>query len=431
MIEKLAVPRIVITGFGLVTPLGGSAWETFAALLAGRSIADRAAKLPEDVAAVDLVRAVGAVSIAQHSPSDPAVELAERAGREALTMAGVSGDEVGGLPCIIATSKGAVHALTAAAEKYARRGSGKRLITGTTAPPPADAHRAVTLGPQGYLTHHLRRRLKLGDTTHLVAACASSLIALHRARLMLQSTLAPPRSAPQRVLILSCDAALLPAFIHAYQRLGVLAPLNAAQYRGAPLDQSASGFMIAEAGAAVVLERVDDDAPLPRCALELIDSSEACDAFDLIRPCADMPALRHLAASLLRDRDIDLIHPHATGTPGTPPHDTAELRALLPQAAASLDLPSTLAPPRPDLYAHKGALGHTLGASGLISTVLACLCARTQRRPPMPWITAPIAPHLTANPPGLARPIRTQAVFAAGFAGHAAGVVLRSPSPDR
>ena len=50
---------------GLVTPLGLSAWETFAALLAGRTIADRAAELPADISALDLVRATGGVSVAQ------------------------------------------------------------------------------------------------------------------------------------------------------------------------------------------------------------------------------------------------------------------------------------------------------------------------------------------------------------------------------
>lgn len=411
------VPRIFITGFGLVTPLGHSAWQTFSALLAGRTIADRVAELPTDIAPVDLVRAVGAVSFAQHSSCDPSVELAERAGREALTMAGVPQSEVAEIPCIIATSKGAVHALTAAADRHQSLAiSPRKYPQPSTTTRPTDAHLAVTLGPHGYLTHHLRHRLGLGVTTHLVAACASSLIALHRARLALLN--APPLAAspiPPRTLILTADAALLPSFIHAYHRLGVLAPLTAATYRGFPLDSRAQGFMIAEAGAAVLLERIDDPNYLPpRHAIELLDTAEACEAFDLIRSDESLPALTRLAHRLMQGRTIDLIHPHATGTEH---HDTYELNAL--------DLRFPNPPSLPDLYAHKGALGHTLGTSGLISTVLACLCSRTGRRPPMPWLEQPIASHLRAEP--AARPIRTQAVFAAGFAGHTAGAILRAP----
>ncbi len=501
-------PRIFITGFGLATPLGHNAWETFAALLAGRTIADRCAELPGDIGPVDLVRAIGSVSFAQHSSCDPAVELAERAGREALMMAGVSDDEVPAIPCIVATSKGAVHALTAAANQYQPVGaSHARPLAPTPAGIPPlrlrDAHLVVILGPHGYLTHHLRQRLNLGDTTHLVAACASSLMALHRARLRLLHQ-APPRQAPRRILILTADAALLPSFIHAYQRLGVLAPLTREGYRGRPLDRAAAGFMIAQAGAAIVLERIDDpDFVPPRHAVEVIDSAEACEAHDLIRTDPAMPALRRVARQLLTGRAIDLVHPHATGTAGQTPHDDCELKAIagadftsgggdsgsgtsergltqptvneasslgqpnsgrrgavespspiprhceasgygsveLPRNTPPLhglstglgegfkraeQIPSAIVHPNSttDLYAHKGALGHTLGASGLISTILACLCARTGRRPPMPWLANPIAAGLAPAVPQ--RPIRLQAIFASGFGGHTAGVVLRS-----
>lgn len=417
--ESYTLPsRIFITGFGLVTPLGHSAWETFAALLAGRTIADRVSELPEDISSIDLVRAVGGVSFAQHSPCDPSVELAERAAREALTMAGVRDEEVGDLSCVVATSKGAVHALTDAADRHASVATAQRPHLHQPQPHhrSSDAHLAVTLGPHGYLTHHLRRRLHLGNVMHLVAACASSLIALHRARLALlheqndgsQSS----ASGPRRTLIITADAALLPAFVNSYHRLGVLAPLTAQNYRGLPLDEGAQGFMIAQAGAALVLERVDDDHwHTPSHAVELLDSSEACDAFDLIRPCTSMPALRHISQQLLHGRDIDLIHPHATGTEQ---HDQLELEAIT----------ESLTSKAADFYAHKGALGHTLGCSGLISTVIACLCARTQRRPPMPWLNRPVSAQIHAQP--VKQAIRTQAVFAAGFAGHAAGVVLRS-----
>ena len=416
--ESLALSRrIFITGFGLVTPLGHSAWETFAALLAGRTIADRVRELPCDISTIDMVRAIGGVSFAQHSPCDPSVELAERAAREALAMAAVSGSEIHDVPCIIATSKGAVHALTQAADRHVSMVSGLKVTQPITHQRVLDAHLSVVLGSHGYLTHHLERRLHLGEVTHLVAACASSLIALHRARLSLLYDDAcaanQPTNSPRRMLIVSADAALLPAFIHAYHRLGVLAPLSPQDYRGLPLDEAASGFMIAQAGAAIVLESVDDDQwQPPRHAVELIDSSEACDAFDLIRPCESMPALHHLSSRLLRDRHVDLIHPHATGTEH---HDRFELDAIR----------ATMGPSTPDFYAHKGALGHTLGCSGLISIIIACLCARTQRRPPMPWLKTPISPLITSDSPRGS--IRTQAVFAAGFAGHAAAAILASP----
>ncbi len=481
--------RIIITGFGLVTPLGLGAWATFAALLAGRTISDRAAALPPDIAAIDLARAIGCVAAAQHAADDPAVELAEHAAREAGV--GCRGSGVGNplrpplppgegwgegrkelsrqaadgssssnaswgegrkemsrpdsepappLPCFLGTSKGAFRRFDEAAALFALRGHD------------AISHRSakalcevIALGPGEYLSQRLEKRLNIRVAHHAVAACASSLVALHRARLALLNR----QVEGDRALVLTADAALTPSLIHAYRKLGVLAPLSPTDYACRPLDQQRQGFVLAEAGAAVMLQRIDDPgSPLPRGSVELIDTGEACDAYDLIRPCRDMPAVNHLAEHLLAGRDIDLIHPHA---PGTQDHDPAEMAVYRRHAQANVrratgcrpkpaagtlaqlagmqaPLAGTQAQSSPctlDFYAHKGALGHTLGASGLVSLVIACLCARAQQRPPMPWLREPIDPAAAAA--RLAGPpIQTQAIFAAGFGGHAAGAVIRS-----
>ncbi|MCX5660622.1 MAG: beta-ketoacyl synthase N-terminal-like domain-containing protein [Planctomycetota bacterium] len=408
-------PAIVITGVGLVTPLGHSAWETFAALLDGRTLADRAAKLPDGIDPVDLVKALGSVGNIQHISTDPAITLAERAAGEALFMAdpkagnAASGDRRP-IDAIVGSSKGAVHALVAAADRVA----GVRRPRISAIPPP-DAHLAVALGPHGYLLRHLRQRLPLGQAHSTVAACASSLTALHEARL---SLIRSPRNAdggPRRMLVVTSEAALLPLFIHSYARLGVLPPLTPAGYRPRPLDERRSGFALTELAAAIVLETVDVVRPEQ---VELLDTAIAAESSDVIRTTPGMPALAHIAQRLLGgNRDerepIDLIHPHATGTVD---NDPAELAVYADALAGS---------PPPDLYAHKGALGHGLGAAGLVSLVLAWLCARSGRRPPMPWLDQPIASQLSLVRAAAPRPIRTQAVFAAGFGGHVAGAVIR------
>lgn len=388
-------PYILIRGFGLQTPLGASAWGTFSALLAGRVLADRAASLPADVAAVDLVRAVGQVSAASRTGTDPSVSLAEAAGREAMLMAGGTGGHTG---AFLGASKGAMHALTDAMRTL------WPLKASHLAPPPVtDAVAAVALGPHGYLTHHLRRRLGLGWMRSHVAACASSLTALHYARLaMLNEGLT-------RAIVLTSEAALLPTFIHSYQRLGVLPPLHRDGYRAAPLDESRSGFMLTDCGAAMILE-TSYEPPLPG-DFELLDSAIACDTHDVIRPSPNLDALHHVAGRLLSQTTVDVIHPHATGTVE---HDPGEL-------AVYDSLPGGV---EPEMYACKGALGHALGAAGLAALVVACLCAKTDRLPPMPWLRRPLR-RTRCGDRRTAGPLRTHAVFAAGFGGHAAGAVIR------
>lgn len=364
-------PRhILITGIGLISPLGYSAWETFSNLLAGRTLPDRMAELPDNLHPIELARVAGSIGISHGSASDPAVELAERAIREACTHANVSPE---GLHVITGASKGAV----------------TRFF---------DEPQNVVLGPHGYWAAELTRRLKLGSVKNIVAACASGLYAVHHARQLLMSGKA------QRVLVVTAEAALLPHFIASSQRLGILAPLLKEAYVGRPLDEARNGFMLSQVGAAILLQ-VSDTAKAGQLAL--LDTMVGCEAHDIIRPAPDMPALSHIAEHLIGDRHIDLLHPHATGTRDQDPAELAVYRRFAPDS---------------DVYANKGALGHSLGSAGLVSLVIACLCAKTKRRPPMPWMNTPIDSRIKAD---LQRgDYATHAVFATGFGGHVAGAVM-------
>ncbi len=262
----------MVAGVGLVTPLGVGAWSTYASLLAGRRITDRIEKLEPDTEAVPLVQAVGGVSVARHTATDPAVELAERAAREA---AGEAGTALQNLPTWLGTSKGAVGAMSEAVTQRMRGGmrggdeggheggdeggheGGRAAIT-------PDRALAVALGPHGYLAHHLALRTGLSLRSHCVAACASSLTALHQARTALidRDPLMRPRIG-EYALVLTAEAALLPPFIHSYRRLGVLAPLTLDGYRGRPLAAQREGFILAEVGAAVLLQRLPPANPPP------------------------------------------------------------------------------------------------------------------------------------------------------------------------
>ncbi len=388
--------RVAVTGLGLVTPLGHDAWSTFRALLSGRTIADRLAQLDEDTTPFNIARKVGGVKIARHDPVDPAIALAERAAREAITEAGA---EALGLPTWCGCSKGAVVALERAADG---------------GPP-----HAAALGPHQWLASELSRRTGVDIRGHCVAACASSLVALDRARRAILHGQA------QSALVVSAEAALTPMFVHSYRRLGVLAPLTLEGYRAAPLDEARGGFTLAEVGVAVVLRGVPPGIAWPMqgssTAPELLDTACLAEAFDALRPPQAMSALREVARRLLAGRPIAALHPHA---PGTREHDATELRMLAEVLNAEREMTQAHEPV--SVYASKGALGHTLGSAGLVSLVLACLMRRTKRRPPMPWLRSPMrgaAMPVSPETQGIAD--GCHAVFAAGFGGHTAGAILR------
>ena len=384
-----ATIAVELAGLGLITPLGVGAWPTFRALLAGRRVSDTTAGIepPPHTPPERFVRGVGSVAAVQHAATDPVVELAERAAREATAEAGL--DTAWGLPLYLGCSKGATTTLL-------------------------DRPGVLANGPHGFVAAELSRRMSVEPRGCFVAACASGLAALDAAARAIRAGRC--RSA----LVVSAESSLTPLFIASYQRLGVLAPLTPDGYEQRPLHPDRRGFVLAETGAAVVLRAVDNaadapetDAPTPhRPCPRLLFTGTANDAHDLIRCHPDLPATRHLirhAAATLDQAPASAlaVHPHA---PGTPDHDPAE-QAALDDAGRDLkmDLGRTL-------YANKGALGHGLGASGLASLVVAALCHRTRRLPPMPWLGTP------ARDLG---PDTAHLVLAAGFGGHAAAALIQ------
>ncbi len=371
--------RCAISGIGLVTPLGHSAWETIRALLEGRRTADRLGEMPEEVDPLVLAKATGGSAFSTFSATDPAVDLAERAAREALTDAGV--EAARDVRMIAASSKGAVTGL------FDDASSERRAET-------------IALSPHGYLSWHLRSRLGAGDTSSVVAACCTSIAALHQARLEIES------GERERVLVVGVESAMLAAFVHSYKRLGVLAPMApASAYYGRPLDAERCGFTLNECAAAVLLER---DGEARQTHGMLCGTALATQPFDLVRAAGAFDALtRVIRRAAPGDERIALVQPHATGTAD---NDERELRAI--EAALGDRCAGT------PVYASKGAVGHGLGAAGLVNVVLSCLMGRVRKTAPMGWIATPVESRMEIAPAGSDVTGGLHVITAAGFGGH-------------
>lgn len=400
-------PRAAIAGLGLISPLGRSLWATGRALLESRTTTDILDKAQREIDAdpdpethpalaltrdaAMLTRTVGAVGRVAPWMEDPAIELADLAAREAFFDATGSGDaeSIRGVRTIVASSKGAVLTLIDDQWKKARDG-------------------AAVLGPHEWLAHRLRRRMGLGHTTSVVAACATSACALHQARCEIES------GEHDRILVVAVEAALHPVFAHSYKRLGVLAsidPLRA--HRPRPLDNRRAGFTLVEIASAVVLER--DDLPGHRRWGVLLGSALGTEPYDIVRSAPVFGALSAcIRRAVPRGTSLQLIQPHATGTVD---NDARELAAI---AAA---LPDSFATP---IYASKGALGHPLGASAMVNLALGCAFAKFGKRPPMPWLDEPIDCAFALTREAQAVAPGAQVLTSAGFGGHVGAVCFRA-----
>ncbi len=246
-----------------------------------------------------------------------------------------------------------------------------------------------------------------GPRLTLSAACASSLHALIRATMMLQLGEA------DRVIVVGVESSLHPAFIESFKRLGVIA--NAGE-PCRPMDMHRSGFLISEAAAAVCLER--RKAVAGEITIDGFAIGSDASHLTHTNPAAD--TLKYCLKRVIAARPVDLVHTHATGTVS---NDVIELAAIESASANTL-------PGGPIFYSHKGAIGHSLGASGLVGTVLSVMSHRNGLVPgnvntPNPMATK--TGRISQQP--IEQSIRRSIVIAAGFGGATGVIGLSSASP--
>lgn len=361
-------PIPLITGLGLVTPLGASVESSWRSLLEGRYILDS-----------------GRLDQAPHAGEPRVNLLALRAAEQALEEAKWSENERSSAALLVGTSKGPVESwIGASACNSITRG------ISDTANCLAD-HFGFSTGP--------RRTLS--------AACASGLHALIFGAMLIRS------GQVSRCLVVGAESSLHPMFIESFRRLGVLAkPGEGCR----PFDRDRSGFVMSEAAAAVTMAAAGEGSARSRCgAYAMIDRfALAGDATHLTGSDPTGRTLRSVLANVINGRHVDLIHAHATGTIL---HDPVELAAI-EDNLVRCDF-------EPMIYSHKGALGHSLGAAGMISVVINCLIhrhgivpgnVRTQARLPTRGA------RIDAKP--VAGNFRRSIVTASGFGGTIAAVAL-------
>jgi 3-oxoacyl-[acyl-carrier-protein] synthase II len=371
--------RIGIAGYGIVSPLGTSALETWDALLAGRVIDTHA-------------------SVPVHScPREPRVAtLALHAAREAIASTGWSPNELEDetTAIIVGTSKGPVETwLTAPPEHMSSTtyiAAGRDDVFGLAAVCDAVA-RDVGAG--------------FGPRLTLSAACASGLHALGRAWMMIRSRQV------ERAIVVAAESSLHPLFLSSFKRLGVL-PKDGVGCR--PFDERRDGFLMSEAAAAVCLSALEPEANGDSSGGVFVDRfALGGDATHLTGSDPDGRLLRRLIGEVAGTNPIDLVHAHGTGTLT---NDPVELAAIDDTVRGT-----------PQVFSHKAALGHSLGAAGLISVVLNCMAHERGVIPPNARTDRPLrAERLKISRGSVRREVRRSIAIAAGFGGPTAVVGLSS-----
>ena len=240
-----------------------------------------------------------------------------------------------------------------------------------------------------------------------VAACATGLIAVLQGAAMVHAGLCDV------CIVGSADAGLRASVLASFHRLRVTSRNSDAASACRPFDSSRDGFIVGEGAAVMILEsRLHAEArsatPLAKVTgggwlndptgLTQIDTSGSVVA----------ELLRRVILNQLQWPDIIGLH----GT-GTEPNDLAEARGVRSFFGQS---------PIPPCFAVKGAIGHLLGAAGSVETALTILSLHHQHFPGTANLQSPDSrcriPLVSHGKPMLS--IRRAAKLSLGFGGHVA-----------
>jgi 3-oxoacyl-[acyl-carrier-protein] synthase II len=191
-----------------------------------------------------------------------------------------------------------------------------------------------------------------------------------------------------------------------------------------PFDRRRDGFVIAEGGAALVLEEYERaKARGAHIYAEVLGSASTADAYHITAPLPGGDGARSCMELALDDAGItteDVAHINAHGT-STGLNDLAEAEAIT----------KLFGTPSPPVTSIKGVTGHSLGAAGAIEAVAVCLTIERALIPPTVGLEE-LDPEITIDVvTGTARPFTPGPVLSNsfGFGGHNGCLVLGPVAP--
>ncbi|MET0481066.1 MAG: beta-ketoacyl-[acyl-carrier-protein] synthase family protein [Mycetocola sp.] len=408
--------KIVVTGIGASSPLGGTAPESWKALLAGESgirsleydwVAEH--NLPVTFAGEAKVRPSEVLERQEVKRLDPSSQFALVSAREAWADAGSPAD-VDPLRVGVDYSTGIGGLWTLLDAWDTLREKGPRRVLPMTIPMlmPNAASAAISMSIPS-------RAYSRTD----VSACASSTEAIANAYEHLQAGLADV------VIAGGTESVVHPLPIAAFSAMQALSRRNdSPETASRPYDVSRDGFVLGEGAASIVLETEEHAlARGARIYAELAGGSVTSDSYHITAPDPEGSAAARAMLGALERADAsltDVLHVNAHAT-STPVGDIAEYNALLRVFGDHL--------PNIAVSATKAATGHLLGGTGALEAIFTILALHERTAPPTINLSEqdPAIPLDVVTTP---RDLGSRDLLALsnsfGFGGHNAVVAFRS-----
>ena len=358
--------RVVVTGLGATTPLGGDVASTWANAVAGKSGArlmkhEWASTLPVHFAAEVVVEPSEVMKPVELRRLDRSEQFALIASREAFADAGSPELDLERLGVVIASGIGGVTSLL---EQYRiLMEKGARLVSPHTVPMIMPNGPAANVG--------LEFKAKAGVHTP-VSACASGAEAIGYAFDMIRNNRA------DMVIAGGVEASVDALPMAGFAAMKALSTRNDAPEKASrPYDVDRDGFVLGEGGGVLILEEYEHaKARGAKIYCEIAGQGLTSDGYHIAAPDPEGRGVIRAMQLALKDaglstKDIFHLNAHATSTPAG---DVAEANALRGALGADADHVA--------VSATKSMTGHLLGGAGAVESVLIVKALQERLAPP-------------------------------------------------
>lgn len=364
--------RVVVTGIGIISPLGTTRDESWAGAKEGRSGVgpitrfDASAFPTQFAAEVKGFSADKFIDFKDQKKQDLFSQYAIAATHEALEDSKLLGDTTtyaaAKMGCVLGVGIGGLNILEKFHQAYLEGGPKKIspfLIPGMIS----------NLGPGNVA---IKYGLK-GVNYTVTSACTSSTHAIGEAFRMIADGL-------QDVMVTGgSESTVCPIGIGGFNALKALSTRNDdPQKASRPFDKDRDGFVLGEGCAILVLEALETAQKRGATIYgEVVGYGTSCDAYHMTAPSVDgegaVNCMRNaLEWANLKPEQVDYLNAHGTSTPANDSSETAAIKTVFGEWAKKGLLVSST----------KSMTGHLLGAAGAIEAAFSILAIRDGVVPP-------------------------------------------------
>jgi 3-oxoacyl-[acyl-carrier-protein] synthase II len=400
--------RVVITGLGLVTPVGNTVEDTWTALMSGRSGADFIKKFDTEKFSVKFACEVKDFDPLKFIAKKDArkmgafIHYAIAASIEALEDSGYPMTEEGKFPSDICENAG-TYISSGIGDFWAiEREHSKLLNDGPDRVSPFFIVSAIVNLAAGQVSIRFGAK---GPNSATATACAAGAHAIGDSFKIIQ------RGDADLMICGGAESAITPMSVAGFASMRALSTNNADPVHASrPFERDRDGFVIGEGAGIMILEELESAKRRgAKIYAEVVGYGIAADAFHLTMPDETGSGARRVMQRTLKDagikpEQVDYINAHGTSTPYNDKFETLAIKDTFGEHAYKLAVSST-----------KSMTGHLLGAAGGIEAVFSALAITRNVLPPTINYVNPDPECDLDYVPNEARPAELQYVLSNSF----------------